>query len=165
MGQVVSAKLESLDVHADKRSAGRRHLSLQVAGGVESEQNFIAVVRVLWQTGFLMETPVNLTRGETIYVELPRRGRVSAEVAWTDGHRAGCRFMQAISSGSVSAALLGALPERGPVVADGPSFTLDKRYEGELSSRRKVFIILALAMLSWSVLLSLAYLGMQLFHA
>ena len=69
MGQVLSAKLESLDVQADKRSAGRRHLSLQVAGGVESDQNFNAVVRDLSQTGFLMESPVNLTRGETIYVD------------------------------------------------------------------------------------------------
>lgn len=165
MGQVLSAKLESLDVQLDKRIAGRRHLSLHVAGSVESEQNFNAIVRDLSQTGFLMESSVNLTRGEMIYVELPRRGRVSAEVAWTDGHRAGCRFVQSISAGSVSAALLGALPEPRAAVAAGPSLGLDQRYGGELSHRQKVFTILGLAMLAWGVLLSLAYLGLQLFHA
>jgi hypothetical protein len=165
MGQVLSAKLESLDVQLDKRIAGRRHLSLQVAGSGESEQNFNAIVRDLSQTGFLMESSVNLTRGEMIYVELPRRGRVSAEVAWTDGHRAGCRFVQSISSGSVSAALLGSLPDQRALVAAGPSLDFDEGYEGELSHRQKAFVILGLAMLAWSVLGSFAYLGLRLFHA
>src|SRR3954454_19989542 len=142
MGQFLSAKLESLDVQLDKRIAGRRHLSLQVAGSGESEQNFNAIVRDLSQTGFLMESSVNLTRGEMIYVELPRRGRVSAEVAWTDGHRAGCRFVQSISSGSVSAALLGALPDLRGALASNMIVQSSLAEASDLSRLHKLGILL-----------------------
>jgi hypothetical protein len=164
MGQVLSAKLESLDVQLDKRIAGRRHLSLQVAGNVESAQNFNAIVRDLSQTGFLMESSVNLTRGEMIYVELPRRGRVSAEVAWTDGHRAGCRFVQSISAGSVSAALLGALPEQR-AFARNIGAQIDSADASSLSRRHKLGIMLALAALAWGVILSFIYVAFRFLNA
>jgi hypothetical protein len=165
MAQVLSAKLDHGQAAAlEQRSAKRRHLSLQVAGSIEAQENFNATVRDLSQTGFLMDSSVGLSMGEVIYVDLPRRGPVSAQVAWTDGHRAGCRFLEPISPGNVSAALLGSLPESRRVSAAAPAVQPAPNPPAELSRGQKLAIIVGLAILAWGALLGTAYAGLRLFH-
>jgi hypothetical protein len=165
MGQVLSAKLETRQNSLEQRYENRRYLCLQVAGNIDSEENFNATVRDLSRTGFLMDSSIDLSRGEMIQVEFPRRGRVSAEVAWTDGRLAGCRFIQPISSGSVSAALLGSLPNLRPEMAGGPSGEFHQGYGNDLSLRQKALTLLGLAVLAWGVVAGLVYMGLTLFQA
>lgn len=157
MGQVLSAKLENRHSLLDQRTENRRFLSLQVAGSIESEESFNATVKDLSRTGFLMDSAVGLTAGEIIFVELPRRGRVSAEVAWTDGQLAGCRFLEPISSGSISAALLGALPEPQAVTDGSPTGQVIPIADEELSPRQKIGIAFGLATLAWAVVVGAGY--------
>lgn len=100
-----------------------------------------------------------------IYVELPRVGRVSAQVAWTEGRLAGCRFLDPISSGALSAALLRSLPEPMPTQAIGPAGHFAPGAENELSSQHKMLILLGLTFLAWASVLGLGYAGLQLFNA
>lgn len=100
-----------------------------------------------------------------IYVELPRLGRVSAEVAWSDGRLAGCRFLEPISSGAVSAALLRALPDPKPLLAGAPYGYAHPDHASELSSRQKMLVLLSLALLAWTLLLGASYAGLHLLNA
>lgn len=165
MGQVLAAHIDFDASPSEQRSEHRRCLSLQVAGSVEENQNFNATVRDLSRVGFLMESTTTMTTGEMIYVELPRVGRVSAQVAWTEGRLAGCRFLDPISSGALSAALLRSLPEPMPTLAIGPAGQFAPGAENELSSQHKMLILLGLTFLAWAIVLGLGYAGLQLFNA
>lgn len=164
MGQVLAAKIDTDVGSLDQRAQTRRCLSLQVAGSVEAQQDFNATVRDLSRFGFLMHSTTTMTTGEMIYVEFPRAGRVSAQVAWTEGHLAGCRFLQPISSGALSAALLRALPQPAAALA-GPALQLEPGRGDELSPRQKLLVLLGLSVLTWITVLAVGYAGLRLLNA
>jgi hypothetical protein len=165
MSQVLAAHIDFDQSPSEQRSENRRCLSLQVAGSVEENQNFNATVRDLSRVGFLMDSTTTMTTGEMIYVELPRVGRVSAQVAWTEGRLAGCRFLDPISSGALSAALLRSLPEPTPLLSVGPAGQFAPRADDELSPQHKMIILLGLSVLAWAIVLGLGYAGLQLFNS
>jgi hypothetical protein len=163
MAQVLAAHIDFDSSPFEQRSQNRRCLSLQVAGSVEENQDFNATVRDLSRVGFLMDSTTTMTTGEMIYVELPRAGRVSAQVAWTEGRLAGCRFLDPISSGALSAALLRSLPEPTPLLAIGPAGQVALAANDELSSQHKMMVLLGLALLTWAIVLGIGYAGLQIF--
>jgi hypothetical protein len=164
MAQVLAANIDGFaSSSSEQRSQARRCLSLQVAGSVDENQNFNVTVRDLSRVGFLMDSTTTMTTGEMIYVELPRVGRVSAQVAWTEGRLAGCRFMAPISAGAVSAALLRAFPDPTPLLAAGPSVELGSG--DELSSQQKLLVLLGLSMLTWALVLGVGYAALRLLNA
>jgi hypothetical protein len=173
MAQVLAATIATPsgnpDAPFEQRSDARRCLSLQVTGNLDEalddSRDFNATVRDLSRVGFLMDSTTAMTVGEMIYVELPRLGRVSARVAWTEGRLAGCRFVSPISLGAVSAALLRAVPDAVALVADGPSVRTDPVAEEELSSRQKLAVLLSLSLLSWVVVVAIGYAGLRLLGA
>jgi hypothetical protein len=112
-----------------------------------------------------MESMTRITTGEMIYVDFPRAGRVSAQVAWAEGNLAGCRFLQPISSGALSAALLRAVPQATPLAAVGSAVQFDPKTGEELSRRQKLLVLLGLSMLTWVALLAVGYAGLRLLNA
>ena len=173
MAQVLAAKIATPTDYPyatlEQRTEVRRCLSLQVAGSLDEDldsgADFNATVRDLSRVGFLMDSATAMTAGELIYVELPRLGRVSARVAWTEGRLAGCRFLEPISSGALSAALLRAVPNDGPLPAAGASIELDPGAEPELSSGQKLGVLISLSLLRWAAVIGAGYAALRFFGA
>lgn len=90
----------------ERRSEARHRLRLISAGqsGVHPRQQ-VAILDIS-VGGFLLESSMALELGEKIEVELPEAGQVLARVAWNSGVFFGCRFVESVSRGVVSAALL-----------------------------------------------------------
>ena len=107
------AILEPQGKRADDRSAERRTLRLTTSHRRAGRDAGEVLVRDLSAEGMLIESAAALTVGETISVELPRTGQHEAAVVWSSGNFYGCRFTQPLPAGSLSAALLKALPAAG----------------------------------------------------
>jgi hypothetical protein len=99
------AQLRTERDQADQRGALRRSLNLRV-GSQYLDAEALVLIHNLSQNGLLIETLAPLELGETIEVELPRAGSTPARVVRRDGDHYGCRFLEPISRGAVSAALL-----------------------------------------------------------
>src|SRR5689334_23686740 len=99
------AQLKTDRDQADERGAVRRLLNLHV-GSQYLDAEAVVLIHNLSQNGLLIETLAPLKLGETIEVELPEAGATPARIVRSDGDHYGCRFIEPISKGSVSAALL-----------------------------------------------------------
>ena len=97
----------------DRRGAPRRSLKLGIGGAGKAE---LVTIHDLSLTGALLETSVPMLVGSTFEVELPRSGKVEAEVVWSGGEYYGCQFALPIPPSVLSAALLQAAPDRSPEV-------------------------------------------------
>lgn len=100
----------------EQRRASRRVLRLEVESAV-ADGAVRAVVRNLSETGLLIETDAPLSVGDSLAVDLPEAGMVTARVIWGRAPFYGCEFAKAVARGAVSAALL-----RSPL--DEPATTL-----------------------------------------
>lgn len=105
----------------NRRYTSRRALRLQSA---VSDRGIEVVIHDLSLTGMLVETPQELCRGETLFVDLPERGPTAASVVWSSGRFHGCAFEQSIPNSAISAALLRS-PARAPVNAE-TGFDIDE---------------------------------------
>ena len=117
----IEARFETVE-QPDERGALRRTLHLGVSGRFAGGAEGSATVHNISETGLLVETASPLTEGETITVELPEAGPQDAVVVWIDGPMHGCRFVDPIGAGALSAAQLrGAVkaPEGALPVTEG----------------------------------------------
>jgi len=87
----------------NRRYATRRALRL---GATLTDRGVEVTIHDLSPTGLLLETDQPLTQGETLFVDLPERGPIAANVAWSSGRYYGCAFELSIPAAAVSAALL-----------------------------------------------------------
>ena len=87
----------------NRRYASRRALRL---GATLTDRGVEVLIHDLSPTGLLIETGQPLTKGETLFVDLPERGPTAASVAWSSGRFYGCAFELSIPAAAVSAALL-----------------------------------------------------------
>jgi hypothetical protein len=101
----------------NRRYASRRALRL---GATLSDRGVEVLIHDLSPTGLLIETGQSLTKGETLFVDLPERGPTAASVAWSSGRFYGCAFELSIPAAAVSAALL-----RSPALKPGAESGLD----------------------------------------
>ena len=100
------AQLEVEPRQGERRTKQRRRLRLEAEGSASTAESKV-IVHDLSEDGLLVESPIPLSQGEILEVDIPGAGIVQAEVAWTSSGRFfGCRFKEPISTGSVSAALL-----------------------------------------------------------
>jgi hypothetical protein len=102
----------------DRRGAPRRSLKLGLGGG--AGHNEPVTIHDLSLTGALLETSVPMLVGSTFEVELPRAGKIEAEVVWSGGEYYGCQFALPISPAVLSAALLQSSPEVAEPPASDP---------------------------------------------
>lgn len=89
----------------DERAAVRRTLRLGVST-FNSGDVSTALILNMSETGLLIESPVGLTAGETLFVDIPETSASALRVVWTDNMLAGCEFVDPVSTSAVSAAQL-----------------------------------------------------------
>lgn len=100
------AQLEVEPKDGERRTSQRRRLRLEAEGTASTAETKVTV-HDLSEEGLLVESPIALSQGEILEVDIPGIGTVQAEVTWSSSGRFfGCRFQEPISTGSVSAALL-----------------------------------------------------------
>ena len=107
------ALLEPHGKRADKRSAARKTLRLTVSHRRAGRQAGMVLVHDLSAEGLLIESTTAFAVGETLAVDLPRSGMHEAAVVWSSRNFYGCRFVEPLAAGAMSAALLKAFPEGG----------------------------------------------------
>lgn len=108
-------------IHADPIASGarghaRRRLALQTLGQVASGETSNVIVQNASSTGMLLRTPLDLSEGDRLEVDLPHAGPTLARVVWSSGDLHGCQFAQPISQAALSAAQL----QSGSDDADAP---------------------------------------------
>lgn len=155
--QARQARIES---SGDLRDGVRRRLLLDVSARASGASVISATVHDISDTGLLIESDLSLSLGDVVEVELPQAQVRSAEVVWLNGRLAGCRFVERVTSGTVSAALLrGSFASLAP--REGPPVPLSSArvaspapddQSSELSSGVKAWIVLALSSLLWAAL-------------
>lgn len=138
---------------SNRRDFDRRILRLRVPGATMSEGSVVVLVHDLSLTGLLIETSADLSVGSDFAIDLPETGLRSTRIMWNSGQYFGCQFHEPISRGGMSAALL-----RNPVRPEPESsHTLDAEpADGEadkLPLRTRLWIMIALALASWSLVL------------
>lgn len=94
-----------------RRASQRRRLTLRVPGASTSGEASDVVIRDLSKSGLLIESPVPLSVGEEMIVNLPNTAGAAASVIWASGELYGCQFNRALSDAAVSAALLRSEPK------------------------------------------------------
>jgi hypothetical protein len=150
----IAAELERpLEFGTNRRYAPRRTLTL---GSVLQESGAPVVIHDLSVTGLSLETSDPLSVGEKLLVDLPLRGITCATVVWREGSLFGCEFEESVSPAAISAALLRAAPgdrdDNADVVAAG-----DEQFKPEMSAARRVWLIIALAIASWALVLAILF--------
>ena len=89
----------------DSRRSPRRKLKL-VTEARNSNSALRATMEDLSRSGMLLHSAIEISEGDTIDVELPVVGTVTARIKWTRGSFAGCEFTQELPQAAVSASLL-----------------------------------------------------------
>ncbi|MBV9560942.1 MAG: PilZ domain-containing protein [Bradyrhizobium sp.] len=84
----------------ERRRKPRHPLALEVSGPTR------AIIENISETGLALRTSAVLLLGETVELELPIAGTVTARVAWAEDELFGCEFADPIGKGAVSAARL-----------------------------------------------------------
>jgi transcriptional regulator with XRE-family HTH domain len=114
---VIQAQLKRRRDSRSQRRDARRTMQLVAPGRTARGQAAEVRIHDLSTGGLLVETDADLTVGETFEVVLPRTGAREAEVVWKSGSFSGCRFLQPVPPGAVSAAMLQSAPA-SPTDAD-----------------------------------------------
>lgn len=151
------------------RNDTRRPLNLEIDAWEPAKSTASVIVRNLSVSGVLIETGLRLSTGDVVELELPVAGTSPATVVWSSHHLYGCKFVDPISSGAVSAALLRSPFDQAvevrpePVAAPSGHAEPDADpVEARLSTGAKFWINFGLATASWGVLGGSAWLFMHL---
>jgi len=129
-------------------------LLLEVDASTPGSEAIKAVIHNLSETGVLLQTTANLTKGELIEVDFPYGGVRTAAVVWSGEQLFGCSFTKDLSPAIVSATVLRApfeIPRSNSDVASRSD--LENDVSGEmLSLRARFWTIMTLALLSWAAI-------------
>ena len=111
-----------LDQPASQRGAPRRVLRLETSGTLPDGRETNVTIHNISAGGLLIETGLELARGETLTLDLPQAGAIEAAVVWRSEGLHGCAFATPLSAGALAAAQLQGLPVNElPVVAPSPA--------------------------------------------
>jgi hypothetical protein len=146
-------QLAFVEPSAGGRGRVRRQLGLEATASGSLEESASVLIHNISEAGLLIETTASLAAGELIEVDLPHAGARKAEVMWNSATLFGCKFVEEVTTATVSAALLrapitGSVPERH---FDAAAQTTPEELEERLSPRTKLFKIVALALLAWAI--------------
>ncbi len=111
-----------LDQPASQRGAPRRVLRLETSGTLPDGRETNVTIHNISAGGLLIETGLELARGEVLTLDLPQAGAIEAAVVWRSEGLHGCAFATPLSAGALAAAQLQGLPVNElPVVAPSPA--------------------------------------------
>jgi hypothetical protein len=105
----------------------------------------MALIHNMSETGLLLETVVDLAEGETLQVDIPNAIAPAVRVVWREGLLAGCKFVEPVSTATVSAARLKSAadadycPDQMDAADVGASPT-DDRWNADEDAIRKVLL-------------------------
>ena len=102
----LQARQARIEISTNLREGVRRKLFLGIDARASGATGTSATVHDISETGLLIESDLNLNLRDVVEVELPQANIRSAEVVWLSGTLAGCRFVERMTAGAVSAALL-----------------------------------------------------------
>lgn len=147
----LTAYMDTARAVANERGAARRTLRLEVQGSTPAGDASNVLVHNMSETGLLIETAAPLAIGESFEVVMPDAGVLPAVVVWVGGGFFGCRFENPVPTATVSAALL-----RAPALSPSPTDDLapGESYQHKLSFGARTMIIVGLALLCWTIVLS-----------
>lgn len=80
-----------------KRQHSRRRANVRIGMRKRGYSQTKTDMTDISQTGFQIDSTINLATGEIIFIYLPGIQPLSARVVWRDGFRVGCRFEAPIS--------------------------------------------------------------------
>ena len=90
------AQLDLEPQKGERRTSKRRRLRVEAEGATASTGETKVTIYDLSEEGLLVESPVPLSQGEVLEVDIPGAGTVQAEVTWSSsGQFFGCRFHRA----------------------------------------------------------------------
>jgi transcriptional regulator with XRE-family HTH domain len=92
------------------RGEARRALRLETSGTLPDGREANVTIHNISAAGLLLETALELARGETLTLDLPQAGRVEATVVWRSEALHGCAFATPLGAGALAAAQLQGLP-------------------------------------------------------
>lgn len=142
-------------VSAERREARRRTVLLPAGQGMAHGVDR-AILLDLSESGLRLQCHAPPRVGETVVVDLPIAGSVTARVVWQSGHQCGAAFEQPVTKAAVSAAILSSPPKKHPAEAHAEP-ALESAYP-ELEPMRAEWALLALLPLVLLLLFALAFL-------
>ncbi|OYX66641.1 MAG: hypothetical protein B7Y88_02025 [Sphingomonadales bacterium 32-64-17] len=141
----------------DRRHANRRTFTLSFDAGQQLGTTAVSILD-LSQTGMRIRSTANLEVGEYLEVELPEAGTVSAIVVRSarmgSENEYGTEFLQPISQGAVSAALLAAPAVPSSQQHDAP---FPDPHVEKLRYRTRLLILGGLTLATWALVGAIGY--------
>ncbi len=111
--------------------APRRALRLETSGSLPDGREANVTIHNISAAGLLIETRLELARGETLTLDLPQVGAVEAAVVWRSEALHGCAFARPLGAGALAAAQLQGLPVGELPAAAPPSGPSGQTAAGE----------------------------------
>lgn len=151
----------------DSRGHSRRKLLLEVNAQASGPNWGPATVHDVSESGLLIELGSGLAVGDVIEVELSQESVKLAKVVWTSGQIAGCKFVEELTSGSVSAALLRSAPaasgfgtaaRQDHLQPDLMAIPTSPGAPDRLSGRARILTVFGLTSLMWALIIAAAFL-------
>ncbi len=110
----IKAHLGSPTLAGSQRTAPRRALRLETSGLARDGDEANVTIHNISAAGLLIETPLDLTRGEVLALDLPEAGIVAATIIWRSERLYGCAFERPIGAAALAAAQLQGLAPGAP---------------------------------------------------
>ena len=151
---------EDAENGAERREDQRRTLTLSAIATSPSSGETRVVIRDISPGGLLIEAiPQLLSANDLIELNLPAKGVIQARVVWRSGPFFGCEFIERVSTGAISAALLKSAPDEAPTKAQATDESASSPRLSRLSLEPELnfFVGLGLALLSWAFIAAAAY--------
>jgi len=122
----IKAHLDQPMAGQGQRGTPRRALRLEASGTFPGGLEANVTIHNISAAGLLLETAVELARGETLSLDLPEAGTVEATVVWRSERLHGCTFAVPLGAGALAAAQLQGLPvlDAPPVATAGTAPTI-----------------------------------------
>ncbi|HSF13376.1 MAG TPA: helix-turn-helix domain-containing protein [Erythrobacter sp.] len=110
----IKAHLGSPTIAGSQRAAPRRALRLEISGLAPDGDAANVTIHNISAAGLLIETPLDLTRGEELALDLPEAGIVGATIIWRSERLYGCAFERPLGAAALAAAQLQGLAPGAP---------------------------------------------------
>jgi transcriptional regulator with XRE-family HTH domain len=110
----IKAHLGSPTLAGSQRAAPRRALRLETSGLAPDGDAANVTIHNISAAGLLIETALDLTRGEELALDLPEAGIVPATIMWRSEQLYGCAFEEPLGAAALAAAQLQGLAPGAP---------------------------------------------------